>query len=90
MSFCEAIGLKGPNSSSVLVLNAKRGEIKAKATRSATTCVSFKSFSVRILYCKTALLWGINLIMGKGGVFLCLIKSSLQIYFDLPKQVFLT
>jgi hypothetical protein len=36
--FCEAIGLKWPNSSSVLVLNAKGGEIKAKATRSATAC----------------------------------------------------
>jgi hypothetical protein len=35
--FCEAMGLKRPNSSSVLVLNTKGGEIKAKATGSATT-----------------------------------------------------
>jgi hypothetical protein len=33
-NFCETMGLKGPNSSSILVLNAKGGEIKAKATGS--------------------------------------------------------
>jgi hypothetical protein len=47
--FCKAMGLKGPNSSSVLVLNAKGGEIKAKATGSATTCVFFKNITMRIL-----------------------------------------
>jgi hypothetical protein len=41
-NFCEAMGLKRPNSSSVLVLNAKWGEIKAKATGLATTCEFFK------------------------------------------------
>jgi hypothetical protein len=38
------MGIKGPNSSSVLVLNTKGGEIKAKATRSTTTCEFFKFF----------------------------------------------
>jgi hypothetical protein len=37
------MGLKGPNSSFVLVLNAKGGEIKAKATGSAATCEFFKN-----------------------------------------------
>jgi hypothetical protein len=46
--FYEAMGLKGPNSSSIFVLNAKGGEIKAKATRSATTC-KFQNISVSIL-----------------------------------------
>jgi hypothetical protein len=36
-NFGKAMGLKA-TSSSVSVLNAKGGEIKAKATRSATTC----------------------------------------------------
>jgi hypothetical protein len=57
-NFCEAMGLERPNSSSVLVLNAKGGEIKAKATRSAITCQFYKSFSVRILYCKNCSLMG--------------------------------
>jgi hypothetical protein len=35
-------GVKGPNSSSIMVLNAKGGEIMAKATGSATTCEFFK------------------------------------------------
>jgi hypothetical protein len=51
-SFLWGNGVKRLNSSSVLVLDAKGGEIKAKATGSATTCEFFKSFSVRILYCK--------------------------------------
>jgi hypothetical protein len=45
--FCEAMRFKRPNSSSVLVLNAKGGEIKAKATGSAITC-EFQIFSVSI------------------------------------------
>jgi hypothetical protein len=47
-TFCEAMGLKRPNSSSVLVLDAKGGEIKAKATGSATT-YEFQNFSVSII-----------------------------------------
>jgi hypothetical protein len=60
-----------PNSSSVLVLNAKGGEIKAKATRSATTC-EFQNFSVNILgfwskpfYFKNRSLMGEELDYGK-------------------------
>jgi hypothetical protein len=33
--FGEAMGLKGPKNDPVLVLNAKRGEIKVKANESA-------------------------------------------------------
>jgi hypothetical protein len=66
-------GVKRPKSSSVLVLNAKGQEIKAKATGSATTCVFFKIlvwvylvFDQNPFIAKIALLWGGNLIMGKG------------------------
>jgi hypothetical protein len=52
------------------VLNAKRGESKAKATRSTTTCVFFKSFSVRIVYCKNYSLMGEKFDYGKTGEFL--------------------
>jgi hypothetical protein len=72
--FCKAMGFKRPNSSSALVLNAKGGEIKAKAIGLATTCVFFKNISMRILgfrskpsYCKNcSFMGGGNLIMGKG------------------------
>jgi hypothetical protein len=87
-------GVSRPNSSSILVLNAKGWEFKAKATGSTTTC-ELQNFSVSILvfwskpfYSKTALLWGRNLIMGKRGSFWCLIKTSLERCFNLQKQVF--
>jgi hypothetical protein len=61
------------------VLNAKGGEIKAKANGSATTCEISKrvelelfdlsKYSYRLLLSKVGLLWGECLIMGKGGVF---------------------
>jgi hypothetical protein len=44
--FGEAMGLKRVNNDPVLVLNAKGGEIKAKANGSATTCL--KNNRVRI------------------------------------------
>ena len=70
LQFLWGNGVKRPNSSSVLVLDAKGRENKAKATGSATTCeVFFKSFSVRILYCKNCSLMGRNSIMGKRGSF---------------------
>jgi hypothetical protein len=52
--------LKGPKSSSVLVLNARGGEIKAKATGSATTCEVFKNtwFLSKPSYCKNCSLVG--------------------------------
>jgi hypothetical protein len=47
-NFCEAMGLKGPNSSSVLVLNAKGEKLRPKQLDQPTTC-EFQNFSVRIL-----------------------------------------
>jgi hypothetical protein len=80
-------------SSSILVLNAKGGEIKAKATRSATTCEFFKKNSVSILvflskhsYCKNYSLVGEKFDYGKRESFWLLIKTSLKKYFDLLKQ----
>jgi hypothetical protein len=54
------------------VLNAKGGEIKAKANGSATTCEFLKTIELELLicpkysYCKIGLLRGRILIMGKG------------------------
>jgi hypothetical protein len=55
------------------VLNAKGGEIKAKATGSTTTC-EFQKLLCLILvvwskpsYCKNIFLWGRNLYYGKRG-----------------------
>jgi hypothetical protein len=88
------------------VLNAKGGEIKAKTTGSATTCELFKTylwtfqnFSVSILVFlskpsklqkKTTLLWGINLFMGKGGVFGFRSKLVLKDILIYQNKVFLT
>jgi hypothetical protein len=68
------------------VLNAKGGEIKAKANGSATTCEISKrvelelfdlsKYSYCLLLSKVGLLWGECLIMGKGGVFGSLINFS--------------
>jgi hypothetical protein len=59
------------------VLNDKGGEIKAKATGSATTCAFFK-ISVSILgflskpsYCKNCSLVGEKFNYGKKGEFFC-------------------
>jgi hypothetical protein len=75
------------------VLHAKEGEIKAKAIGSTTTCEFFKNFSVSILdfwsklsYCKNYSLVGEKFDYGKRGSFWLLIKTSLERYFDLPKQ----
>jgi hypothetical protein len=52
------------------VLNAKWGEIKAKATGSATTSEFFKILVVsKPFYYKKCSLVGRNLITEKGGVF---------------------
>jgi hypothetical protein len=40
------------------------------------------------LIAKTTLLRGRNFIMGKRGIFWPFIKTSLERYFDLPKQNF--
>jgi hypothetical protein len=59
------------------VLNAKGGEIKAKATGSTTTCEFFQNLSVRILgfrskpsYCKNCSLMGEKFDYGKTWEFL--------------------
>jgi hypothetical protein len=59
------------------VLDAKGGEIKAKATGSTTTCEFFKILSVSILgflskpsYCKNYSLVGEKFDYGKRGEFL--------------------
>jgi hypothetical protein len=51
LTFLRGNGVKGQNSSPILVLNAKGGEIKAKATRSANHLwiSKFQNFRVRIL-----------------------------------------
>jgi hypothetical protein len=72
------MGLERPNSSSVLVLNAKGGEIKAKAIGSATTHEFVKSFSIRILYCKSYSLMREKFEYGKRGSFDGLMKTSLE------------
>jgi hypothetical protein len=57
------------------VLNAKGGEIKAKATGSANHLRILKIVELEFVICqntliaKFGLLWGRILIMGKGGVF---------------------
>jgi hypothetical protein len=65
-----------PNSSSILVLNAKGWEFKAKATGSTTTC-ELQNFSVSILvfwskpfYFKNCSLMGEKFDYGKKGEFL--------------------
>jgi hypothetical protein len=76
------------NNDPVLVLDAKGGEIKAKANGSATTWEFWKSrvsrvrtlvlskFSKCLFLSKVGLLLGECLIMGKGGVFESLINFS--------------
>jgi hypothetical protein len=70
-------GLRAKNDP-VLVLDAKGGEIKAKANGSATTWEFWKielepfvlsKYSKCLFLSKVGLLWGECLIMGKGGVF---------------------
>jgi hypothetical protein len=78
------------------VLNAKEGEIKAKANRSATTCEVLKTIELELLICqntliaKFGLLWGDFMIMGKRGSFWILINFTLGISLFMPKQVSLT
>jgi hypothetical protein len=72
--FVRQWGLKA-TSFSILVLNAKGGEIRAKATWSIATCEFLKLLCLVLVFWskpswyKTTLLWGEIFIMGKGGVF---------------------
>jgi hypothetical protein len=72
------------------VLNAKGGEIKAKANGSSTTCEISKRVELE-LYCQNLVcLWGEFMIMGKRGSFWLLINFSIGISLFVPKQVCLT
>jgi hypothetical protein len=78
------------------VLNAKGGEIKAKATGSANHLRISKIVELEFVtcpkysYCKIWSLMGENFDYGKRGSFWHLINFSLEISLDLPKQVCLT
>jgi hypothetical protein len=75
--FGEALGLKGQNDP-VLVLNAKGGEIKAKATGSTNQLRILKIVELEFVncpkysYCKIWSLMGENFDYGKKGEFLAL------------------
>jgi hypothetical protein len=95
--FGEAMGLKGQNWS-LLVLDAKGGEIKAKARNGSETTWVFWKSRVRVFVCqntlvclllsKVDLLWGEYLIMGKGGVFESLINFSWNISLYVSTSAF--
>jgi hypothetical protein len=76
-----------------LVLNAKGGEIKAKANGSATTCEFLKTIELELLicpkysYCKIWSLVGENFDYGKRGSFWHLINFTLGLSLFVPKQV---
>jgi hypothetical protein len=78
------------------VLNAKGGEIKAKANGSANHLRILKTIELELLicpkysYCKVWSLVGENFDYGKRGSFWHLINFSLGISLVLPKQVCLT
>jgi hypothetical protein len=94
LTFWWGNGVKGPTSSTILVLNAKGGEIKAKATGSANHLWISKVMELdslclikTLLLQKNVLLRGENWLWEKGGVFdIFTLERSL----DLPKQVCLT
>jgi hypothetical protein len=73
------------------VLNAKGGEIKAKATGSANHLRILKIEELEFVacpkysYCKIWSLMGENFDYGKRGSFCHLINFSLEISLDLPK-----
>jgi hypothetical protein len=78
------------------VLNAKGGEINAKANGSANHLRILKIVELEFVicpkysYCKIWSLMGENFDYGKRGSFWHLINFSLGISLDLPKQVCLT
>jgi hypothetical protein len=76
LTFWWGNGVKWPKRSLVLVLNAKGGEIKAKANGPAnhlwiSKIVELESLCLikTLLYCKIVLLWGRSFVMGKRGEF---------------------
>jgi hypothetical protein len=89
-------GVKRVKNDPVLVLNAKGGEIKAKANGSANHLWILKTIELELLicpkysYCKIWSLVGENFDYGKRGSFWHLVNFSLGISVVLPKQVCLT
>jgi hypothetical protein len=81
------------NNDPVLVLNAKGGEIKAKANGSATTWGILKIVELELLICQNTLstktwpLMGENFNYGKKGEFWLLINFSSGLSLFMPKQV---
>jgi hypothetical protein len=96
LTFWWGNGVKGPKNSPVLVLDAKEGDIKAKAIGSAnhlwiskiveldSWCL-IKTLLLRKLFSYEGEVW----LWEKGRVFWHFIKFTLERSFDLPKQVFL-
>jgi hypothetical protein len=78
------------------VLNAKGGEIKAKANGSATTLRILKMVELELLICQNTLIvkfWSLVGRMfdyGKKGSFWLLIIFALRLSLLVPKQVCLT
>jgi hypothetical protein len=96
LTFWWGSGVKGPTSSPVLVPNAKGGQIKAKATRSANHLWISKIVELDywclikiVLLQKKLLSYGGEIRLWEKGSFWHLIKFTLEKSFDLPKQVFL-
>jgi hypothetical protein len=93
------MGLKGQIVLLFWCLMPKGEKLRPKQLDQPTTC-EFQNFKIlelellvfdqNPLITKTVLLWGRNLIMGKGGRFWYLIKITCERSLDLPKQVFLT
>ena len=89
-------GVKRAKNDPVLVLNAKGGEIKAKANGSANHMWNFKNVELEALYLiKTLLLQNRSLMgekfhHGKRGSFWHLIKFTLEISLYFLNQVCLT
>jgi hypothetical protein len=89
------MGLKGPNSSSVLVLNAKGEKLRPKQLDQPTTC-EFQNFSVRILgvwskpsYCKNSSLVGGEIRLWEKGEFLVFDQNySWKIFWFAKTSVF--
>jgi hypothetical protein len=75
------------------VLNAKGGEIKAKANGSATTCEFWKTIELELLIGQNTLKlqnlvsYGGEFDYGKRGSFWLLINFILGLYLFMPKQV---
>jgi hypothetical protein len=85
LQFLWGNGVQGPNSSYVLELNAKGGEIKAKATGSATTWL------IKTLLLQKLLSYGEEIWLWEKGEFSdSWSKLVLKVIFICQNKVFLT